>query len=210
MQLSYAGEENIKEEEMQQVDPDMSEGESALTDSDSENGEVYGENEAEPDEALEETDDVQEDGAGNSNEEMDAGYAADDYDPEPMTEGEEEQSKEEESPELSENGEEESEQPEEEGEAVSPDYRRFLPGLGVARAMLLPHYQMVRDSRVDGLLLFEEITLPDSAGRVFYAVPDGSFLLGRNGHETLYGEAYRIRDGRMALVCRENEALALS
>ena len=101
-------------------------------------------------------------------------------------------------------------QPEEEGEAVSPDYRRFLPGLGVTRAMLLPHYQMVRDSRVDGLRLFEEITLPDSAGRVFYAVPDGSFLLGRNGHETLYGEAYRIRDGRMALVCRENEALALS
>ena len=116
LQLSYAGEENIKEEEIQQADLDISEGEGALTDSDSENGEVYGENEAEPDEALEETDDVQEDGAGNSNEEMDAGYAADDYDPEPMTEGEEEQSKEEESPELSENGEEESEQPEEEEE----------------------------------------------------------------------------------------------
>ncbi len=101
-------------------------------------------------------------------------------------------------------------QPEEEGEAVSPDYKRFLPGLGVASAMLLPHYQMVKDSRVDGLRLFEDITLPDSRERTFYAVPDGSYLLGRNGRETLYGEAWRIRNGRMELACRENEALVLS
>ena len=100
-------------------------------------------------------------------------------------------------------------QPEEEGEAVSPDYRRWLPGLGVTRAMLLPHYQMVRNSFVDGLRLFEDITLPDSIGRTFYAIPDGSFLLGRNGRETLYGEAYRIRNGHMEQASRENEALAL-
>ncbi len=98
-------------------------------------------------------------------------------------------------------------QPEEEGEAVSPAYRRWLPGLGVTHTMLLPHYQMVRDSTVDGLRLFDEITLPDSMGRTFYAIPDGSFLLGRNGRETLFGEAHRIRDGRMELACRENEAL---
>ena len=101
-------------------------------------------------------------------------------------------------------------QPEEEGEAVSPVYRRWLPGLGVTRTMLLPHYQMVRDSFVDGLKLFDEITLPDSVGSTFYAIPDGSFLLGQNGRETLYGEAYRIRDGRMEQVCRESEALVLS
>jgi dipeptidase E len=101
-------------------------------------------------------------------------------------------------------------QPEEEGEAVSPHYRRFLPGLGVTSTMLLPHYQMVKDDTVDGLKLFDEITLPDSMGRTFYAIPDGSYLLGRNGRETLFGEAHRIRDGRMEQVCRENEALALS
>ena len=101
-------------------------------------------------------------------------------------------------------------QPEEEGEAVSPHYRRFLPGLGVTPTMLLPHYQMVKDDTVDGLKLFDEITLPDSMGRTFYAIPDGSYLLGRNGRETLFGEAHRIRDGRMEQVCRENEALALS
>lgn len=101
-------------------------------------------------------------------------------------------------------------QPEEEGEAVSPAYQRWLPGLGVTPTMLLPHYQMVKDSFVDGLRLFDEITLPDSMGRTFYAIPDGSFLLGQNGHETLFGEAHRIRDGHMEQVSRENEVLALS
>ena len=100
-------------------------------------------------------------------------------------------------------------QPEEEGEAVSPDYRRWLAGLGVTRTMLLPHYQMVKDSFVDGLKLFEDITLPDSLGREFYAIPDGSFLLGQNGRETLFGEAHRIRNGRMEQAGWENEAREL-
>ena len=100
-------------------------------------------------------------------------------------------------------------QPEEEGEALSPDYRRWLPGLGVTPTMLLPHYQMVKDSFVDGLRLFEDITLPDSMGRTFYAIPDGSYLLGRNGRETLFGEAHRIRDGHMEQAGWENDGLAL-
>lgn len=44
----------------------------------------------------------------------------------------------------------------------------------------------------------------------FYAIPDGSYLLGRDGRETLFGEAHRIRDGRMEQAGWENEALALS
>lgn len=101
-------------------------------------------------------------------------------------------------------------QPEEPGEATDPAYRRFLPGLGITKTMLLPHYQMVKDSFVDGLRLFADITLPDSAGRTFYAIPDGSYLEGGPAGETLCGEAWRIRDGKMELVCRENERLAIA
>ena len=79
-------------------------------------------------------------------------------------------------------------QPEEPGEAVSPGYRRFLPGLGVTETMLLPHYQMVKDAMQDGMRLFEDITCSDSFGRAFYAMPDGSYLLGKNGTETIFGE----------------------
>ena len=93
-------------------------------------------------------------------------------------------------------------QPEEPGEAISKTYRRFLPGLGLTNTMLLPHYQMVKDYTLDGMRLFENITYADSHGHVFYALPDGSFLLGKDGKETLYGEAYEIRDGRIRQVCR--------
>lgn len=100
-------------------------------------------------------------------------------------------------------------QPEEPGEAVDPVYRRFLPGLGVTNTMILPHYQKVKDNYVDGLHLFREITLPDSAGHTFYALPDGSYLLGEDGRETIHGAAWRIRDGVMEKVCENGGALAL-
>ena len=96
-------------------------------------------------------------------------------------------------------------QPEEPGEAVSPTYRRFLPGLGITKTMLLPHYQMVKDDILDGKRLFEDITFGDSFGRAFYAIPDGSFLLGRDGRETIFGECYRIADGAMRQISRDGE-----
>ncbi|MBQ9196399.1 MAG: Type 1 glutamine amidotransferase-like domain-containing protein [Clostridia bacterium] len=100
-------------------------------------------------------------------------------------------------------------QPEEPGEAINPEYQRFLPGLGITETMILPHYQKVKDDRVDGLHLFQEITLPDSRGRTFYALPDGSYLLGRNGSEAIYGEAWRIQNGVMELVSRKGERYPL-
>ena len=101
-------------------------------------------------------------------------------------------------------------QPEREGEAISPAYRRFLPGLGLTNAMLLPHYQQVKNDVVDGLRAFEDIAYPDSMGRVFYAIPDGSYLLGRGGTEALYGEAYRIADGQIRRVCEYGEIYPLT
>jgi dipeptidase E len=75
--------------------------------------------------------------------------------------------------------------------------------------MLLPHYQEVKDDVLDGLRLFEDITFPDSMGRTFYAVPDGSWLFIENGREELRGEAYRIRDGVIARVSENGGAFAL-
>ena len=92
-------------------------------------------------------------------------------------------------------------QPEEPGEAVDPDYRRFIPGLGLTGVMILPHYQMVRDNVIDGLRLFEDVSIPDSRGRVFYAIPDGSYVLQEYGRAMMYGEALRLADGAMAPWC---------
>jgi dipeptidase E len=86
-------------------------------------------------------------------------------------------------------------QPELDGEASDPAYQRFLPGLGLTKTMLLPHYQALKDAPLDGLRVMEDITYPDSMGRIIYAIPDGSYLLIDHGREELRGEAYAIRDG---------------
>lgn len=93
--------------------------------------------------------------------------------------------------------------PEEEGEAVDPDYRRFLPGLNLTKVMLLPHYQNEKDTLLDGLRVYEDIAFLDSMGRTFYAIPDGSYLFIDSGREELRGEAYMIRDGVMSRIAPE-------
>ena len=100
-------------------------------------------------------------------------------------------------------------QPELAGEAADGGYQRFLVGLGLTGRQILPHYQMVKDYTLDGLRLMEEITYPDSVGREFYALEDGSYILCRGGRETLYGNAYRIAEGKFTMACRDGESLEL-
>jgi len=99
--------------------------------------------------------------------------------------------------------------PELDGEAVDPDYQRFLTGLGLTKVMVLPHYQQIKDDTLDGLRLFEDIAYPDSVGREFYALVDGSFITAENGRSTLYGKAYLIKDGILRKVCSTNESIQI-
>jgi len=98
-------------------------------------------------------------------------------------------------------------QPEEPGEAVDPDYARFFPGLDLTEVNVLPHYQKVKDDLVDGLRLFEDITLPDSQGRCFFAIPDGSYFYQDDSCLLLCGESYLVRDGVLSPLTRDGEIL---
>ena len=100
-------------------------------------------------------------------------------------------------------------QPELKGEAVSKSYQRFLPGLGLTKTMILPHYQIIKYLILDGLRVLEDITYPDSMGRSIYALPDGSYLLLKDGREELHGEAWLISDGEIRLINREHQVLLL-
>ena len=100
-------------------------------------------------------------------------------------------------------------QPEEEGEAVDPAYRRFLPGLGLTKTNLLPHYQENKDDVLDGQRIYADIACPDSMGRTFYAIPDGSYLLSDAGKEELRGEAYMVRDGVLRQISSRGEVVSL-
>ena len=95
-------------------------------------------------------------------------------------------------------------QPELPGEATDPSYVRYLQGLGLTKTMILPHYQMVKDSELDGQRLYEDITYKDSYGKKFLVLPDGSYLLSVDGVETVWGEAWEIQDGMLRKICEEN------
>lgn len=98
--------------------------------------------------------------------------------------------------------------PEEEGE-TSPDYKRFLRGLGLTRCQILPHYYMIREMELDGLRLFEDIAYPDSRGRRFYVLPDGSYIYSLNGVEEVRGEAYVVENEVFRQICHEGERVVL-
>lgn len=100
-------------------------------------------------------------------------------------------------------------QPEMPGESLDPNYRRFITGLGLTDVMILPHYQKVRDIILDGRRLYEDITYPDSQGREFIAIPDGSYVLVENGSAILFGEGYGIADGKIRTICSEEEYIVL-
>lgn len=96
-------------------------------------------------------------------------------------------------------------QPEEDGEGNNPNFQKFLDGLGLTSRMLLPHYQDAKNQILDGKRLFEDITYPDSMGREFYAIPDGSYLYIKDGQERICGEAYLIKDGVCEQICSDGE-----
>ena len=96
-------------------------------------------------------------------------------------------------------------QPELEGEAVDPEYRRFIKGLGLTKINILPHYQMTKSFILDGMRLFEDITYGDSYGRRFLVLPDGSYYTFADGVGTVWGESYEIADREMRPICRVGE-----
>ena len=99
--------------------------------------------------------------------------------------------------------------PELDGEALDPDFKRWIPGLGITKVNIFPHFEMLRDDVLDGLRVIEDITFADSMGHEILALNDGSYIVIEDGKETLFGEAYRILDGKMELICRDGESIIL-
>lgn len=100
-------------------------------------------------------------------------------------------------------------QPELNGESIDKDYKRFLPGLGITPLMILPHYQDIKDEILDGKRLFEDITYPDSYGREFYALVDGSYFIVESQSTKLFGKAYLINDGTIQQICKRDKSICI-
>lgn len=99
--------------------------------------------------------------------------------------------------------------PELEGEAIDPLYERWITGLGLTDINIFPHFQSLKDDYLDGMRLIEDITYADSIGHELIALNDGSYIMVDGGKSTLYGEAYRIKDGQQQQICKDGESLDL-
>lgn len=86
-------------------------------------------------------------------------------------------------------------QPEEPGEAMDPDYERYLPGLALTSINILPHYQQVKDNILDGQRLYEDITYSDSIGNTFYVLVDGSYYYQDEETAAFFGHVSRLSNG---------------
>ncbi len=97
--------------------------------------------------------------------------------------------------------------PELEGEAIDPDYKRWIPGLGVTNVNIFPHFQSLREEWLDGFRLIEDITFEDSMGHEIIALNDGTYITIEDGVTKIFGEAYRIKDGRLERICQEGASV---
>lgn len=99
--------------------------------------------------------------------------------------------------------------PEMPGEALDPNYQCEFLGLGLTTRNIIPHWQELHNSMLDGKRLLEDIILPPSYEHAFFALPDGSYIYSNGAREELRGEAYLISNGNVRLVCSMGATLLL-
>jgi dipeptidase E len=99
--------------------------------------------------------------------------------------------------------------PEVEGEALDPNYKRWIPGLGLTKVNIFPHFEDMGEEWLDGMRVVEDIVYKDSFFHEIIALNNGAFIVVENGKHTLYGEAYRIKDGNMEQICQDGTSVIL-
>lgn len=99
--------------------------------------------------------------------------------------------------------------PELPGEAIDPKFQRWISGLGITKINIFPHFEALKDEMLDGMRLIEDITYSDSMGHEIIALNNGSFIVLDNGTDTLYGEAYSIKDGEQKQICTDDKWIQL-
>ena len=99
--------------------------------------------------------------------------------------------------------------PELPGEAIDPNYQRWICGLGITKTNIFPHFEALKDEMLDGMRLIEDITYSDSMGHEIVALNNGSFIVVDNGTEVLYGEAYSIKNGEQRQICTDDKWIQL-
>lgn len=100
--------------------------------------------------------------------------------------------------------------PELEGEAINPDYRHYFRGLGLTDVNIMPHFQNMRNARIDGYHLVRDLMAPHSFDKTIYCLADGAYIKVTPHSTTLCGEAFRLTRGVVRKVCHDGERKRMS
>ena len=99
--------------------------------------------------------------------------------------------------------------PELEGESIDPNFQRYLKGLGFTNTNIMPHYNDCKDEVLDGKEYMKEIVAPDSFKKEIILINDGTFIVCSDNKETVYGEAYILKDGVITQICENDKCVDL-
>lgn len=99
--------------------------------------------------------------------------------------------------------------PEEKGEAIDPNYKRYLTGLSLTNLNIIPHFQYLNTQYLDGFHMINDLALEDSVNKVFYGLDDGSYILIKDNENILYGIGYEIKDKSITQICDINQSVKL-
>ena len=95
--------------------------------------------------------------------------------------------------------------PEDEGEAINPNFNRWLEGLGLTDIKTFPHYNKLVNEKLNGLKIIEDIVIPDNYKYPIYAINDGSFIEINNGENIIHGECYKVHNGIIEKICNNGD-----
>ena len=90
--------------------------------------------------------------------------------------------------------------PEYPGQVKDLNYERFTDGLGLTNLSIIPHFSFLKTLDIEGKNLIDEIVFPDSAGRVFYLIDDGSYFLIDGDVITFHGVGKALENGTIRTV----------
>ena len=53
----------------------------------------------------------------------------------------------------------------------------------------------------------KDIVYPDSYKNEIVLINDGTYIVCEDGNETIYGEAYLLKDGKITQICENNKSV---
>ena len=90
--------------------------------------------------------------------------------------------------------------PEYEEELADPSFIRWYEGLGLTNINIFPHYYLYKDAMLGDKRIMEDIVYPDSFGKMFYCMPDGTYLMIKDGKSEIFGEYWLLKDGSITKI----------